>query len=91
MGSKTSKVAGSSITPYVGAHNVIPAHKFGFRQNHGTIEQVNRITSEIRTAFEHRKYCSAIFLDVVRMFSQPGYSQGLARASPNIYKFTVDE
>jgi len=30
----------------------------------GTIEQVNGITSEIRTAFEHREYCSAIFLNV---------------------------
>jgi len=41
------------IIPFLGAHNVIPAHQLGFRQNHGTIEQVNRITSEIRTAFEH--------------------------------------
>jgi len=46
--------------------------KFGFRQNHGTIEQVNRITSEIRTAFEHREYCSAIFLDVSQAFDRVG-------------------
>jgi len=58
------------ITPYLGAHNVIPAHQFGFRQNHGTIEQVNRITSEMRTAFEHREYCSAIFLDVSQAFDR---------------------
>jgi len=58
------------IIPYLGAHNVIPAHQFGFRQNHGTIEQVNRITSEIRTAFEHREYCSAIFLDVSQAFDR---------------------
>jgi len=35
---------------------------------HGTIEQVNRITSEIRNAFEKREYCTAIFLDVSQGF-----------------------
>jgi len=58
------------IIPYLGAHNVVPVHPFGFRQNHGTIEKVNRITSEIRTAFEHREYCSAIFLDVSQAFDR---------------------
>jgi len=58
------------IISYLEAHNVIPAHQFGFRQNHGTIEQVNRITSEILTAFEHREYCRAIFLDVSEAFDR---------------------
>ena len=58
------------IIPYLRAHNVIPAHQFGFREKHGTIEQVNRITSEVRTAFEHREYCSAIFLDVSQAFDR---------------------
>jgi len=58
------------IIPYLEAQNVIPAHQFCFRQNHGTIEQVNRILSEIRTAFEHREYCSAIFLDVSQAFDR---------------------
>jgi len=58
------------IILYLGAYNVIPAHKFGFRQNHGTIEQVNRITPEIRTVFEHREYCSAIFLDVSQVLDR---------------------
>lgn len=58
------------IIPYMEAHNIIPAHQFGFRIKHGTIEQVNRITSEIRTAFERREYCSAIFLDVSQAFDR---------------------
>lgn len=37
--------------PYMEAYNIIPAHQFGFRENNGTIEQINRLTSEIRTAF----------------------------------------
>lgn len=33
-------------------------------------KQVNRITSEIRTAFEKREYCTAIFLDVAQAFDR---------------------
>jgi len=58
------------IAPYLTAHNIIPAHKFGYRERHGTIEQVTRITSEVRTAFEHREYCSAIFLDIIQAFDR---------------------
>jgi len=69
------------ITPYLRTHNVIPAHQFGFRERHGTIEQVNRITSKIRTAFEHRDYCRAIFLNVFQAFDiitlLPEYTQKL--------------
>jgi len=54
------------IIAYLGAHNVIPALQFGFRQNLETIEHVNRITSEIPTAFKHREYCSSIFRRVRR-------------------------
>lgn len=59
-----------TITPFLNTHNTIPAHQFGFREKHGTIEQVNRITSEIRNAFEKREYCSAIFLDVSQAFDR---------------------
>jgi len=52
------------IIPYFRRHNSIPAHQFDFREKHGTIEQVNRITSEIRSAFENREYGTAVFLDV---------------------------
>lgn len=58
------------LTPYIKQGNIIPSHQFGFRQKHGTIEQVNRITSEIRTTFEHREYCSALFLDVAQAFDR---------------------
>ena len=45
------KVLLAKLMPYLQENNVIP---FMFRENHGTIEQVNRITNEIRTAFENR-------------------------------------
>jgi len=37
---------------------------------HGTIGLVNRITSEIRNAFEKREYCTAIFIDVSQAFDR---------------------
>uniref|UniRef100_A0A034VFD2 Putative RNA-directed DNA polymerase from transposon X-element n=1 Tax=Bactrocera dorsalis TaxID=27457 RepID=A0A034VFD2_BACDO len=58
------------IKPHLETHNIIPSHQFGFREKHGTIEQVHRITSEIRTAFEKGEYCSAIFLDVAQAFDR---------------------
>jgi len=68
------------ITPYLRAHNVIRTHLFGFRERHRTIEQVNRIASEIRTSFEHREYWSAIFLDV---------SQALGRLEGLMHKIIM--
>jgi len=52
------------LTFYLRTFNKIPEHQFGFQEKHGTIEEVNRITTEIRTAFEKKEYCTAIFLDV---------------------------
>lgn len=49
---------------------IIPNHQFGFRREHGTIEQVHRLTEVIRLAFEERKYCAAIFLDVAQAFDK---------------------
>jgi len=79
------------LTPYLKRRNTIPSHQFGFRKNHGTIEQVNRITNEIRTAFEHREYCSAIFLDVAQAFDRvwlEGLMYNITKLLPqNTHKF----
>lgn len=64
------KVILLKLTPYLEEYRLIPHHQFGFRDKHGTIEQVNRITNEIRTAFERREYCSCIFLDVAQAFDK---------------------
>jgi len=58
------------IKPDLKINNALPAHQFGIREKHGTIEQANRITSEIRTAFQQREYCTAIFLDVAQAFDR---------------------
>jgi len=64
------KVLLAKLFPYLQANNIIPSHQFGFREKHGTVEQVNRVTNEIRTAFENREYCSASFLDVAQAFDR---------------------
>ena len=64
------KVLLMKLFPYLQANNIIPLHQFGFREKHGTLEQVNRVTNEIRTAFENKEYCSAMFLDVAQAFDR---------------------
>ena len=54
----------SKISPFLYRNKVIPEHQFGFCEKHGTVELVNRVINEIRKAFEFKKYCCAIFLDV---------------------------
>ncbi len=50
--------------------NVIPEHQFGFRQNHSTVEQVSRVVSTIRTAFEHKEFCPVLFMDISQAFDR---------------------
>lgn len=58
------------ITPHIASNNIIPDHQFGFRKGHNTIEQVHRIVTYIRSAFENRQYCSALFIDISQAFDK---------------------
>ena len=49
---------------------IIPEHQFGFRNQHSTIEQVNRVVSVIRNTFENYSYCTTVFLDVAQAFDK---------------------
>ena len=60
----------SKIKCFLNSANAIPNHHFGFREKYGTVEQVDRVTSEIRKCFEQKKYCSAVFLDVAQAFDK---------------------
>lgn len=48
----------------------IPDFQFGFRNKHSTIDQIHRVTNMIEKAFEEKKYCPAIFLDVSQAFDR---------------------
>lgn len=49
---------------------IIPNHQFGFRKQHSTIEQVHRLTNQIRGTFENKQYCSALFIDISQAFDK---------------------
>lgn len=49
---------------------IIPDFQFGFRSKHSTIDQVHRVTAKIEQAFEEKKYCPAVFLDVSQAFDR---------------------
>lgn len=49
---------------------IIPDHQFGFRKQHGTIQQCHRVAATIRTALEEMKYCPGVFLDISQAFDR---------------------
>lgn len=58
------------LKPIIEANKLIPSHQFGFREQHSTVEQVHRVVKSIRTAFEKKLYCSAVFLDITQAFDK---------------------
>ena len=51
-------------------YQLVPSHQFGFRNNHSTIDQIHRITDVIEKSLEHKKVCSAVFLDIAQAFDR---------------------
>lgn len=51
-------------TPILNEKDCILDYQFGFRQNHATAEQINRITNKINEDLEEKIHCSKAFLDI---------------------------
>jgi hypothetical protein len=60
----------TKLKPVLEQRHIIPDHQFGFRNQHGTTEQVHRIVNAIKSTFEEKKYCSAAFLDIAQAFDK---------------------
>lgn len=58
------------LMPIIKEKGLIPAHQFGFRKRHGTVEQIHRLVEKINITFERKQYCSATFLDVSQTFDR---------------------
>jgi hypothetical protein len=58
------------IRPILSEYNIIPNTQFGFRSKNSTLHQVHRLTDMIASAFENKKYCTGIFLDVAQAFDK---------------------
>lgn len=64
------------LMPILEGRSIIPEHQFGFRERHGTVEQVHRLVKIINRTFENKEYCSAAFLDISQAFDRV-WHQGL--------------
>ncbi|TDG51265.1 hypothetical protein AWZ03_002352 [Drosophila navojoa] len=67
---------------------LIPPQQFGFRAGHGTTEQLHRVTDHILRAFDNKKHCNAIFLDIEQAFDRvwhPGLLQKIKEQLPSHY------
>ena len=56
------------LTSIVESKKILSNHKFWFRKDHGTIEQVHRLVEKIHLSFE--KKSSAAFLDISKAFDK---------------------
>ena len=52
----------SRLLPVVEERNLIPSHKF--------VEQIHRLVEEIHSAFDKKKYCTGVFLDIAQAFDK---------------------
>lgn len=68
VGELFEKVILNRMLPHL--DTILPGHQFGFRQKHGIIEQVHRLTNTISYTLENKKYCSAVFLDISQAFER---------------------
>lgn len=64
------KVLLHRMAPILKERNVLPDHQFGFRKQHGTVEQIHRVCEHIRKTLEQKKYCSSVFLDIQQAFDK---------------------
>ena len=58
------------VSQVINTQNLSQDHQFGFRKNHGTIEQVHRLVGTINQTFEKDQYCTAACLDVSQAFDK---------------------
>ena len=64
------KLPTNRLLPLLEDPKTLPDHRFGFRKQHSTIEQIHRITHYIRQTLEKKKYCSEVFLDIQQVFDK---------------------
>jgi hypothetical protein len=50
--------------------DIVPMHRFGFREKHSTIQQVHRLTDVTENMLEEKKVRATIFLDVKQAFDK---------------------
>lgn len=72
------------LLPHIESHRLIPDHQFGFRQKHGTIEQVHRLIDIIHNNIEEKKLSSVAFLDITQAFDKVWHTGLLYKIKKNL-------
>lgn len=78
------KVLLKRINKIINRNTLIPAHQFGFRNNHSTVEQINRVYQFARDALERKEYCTAAFLDITQAFDKVWHNGLLYKLKRNL-------
>jgi len=71
---------------------IIPDFRFGFKSKHSTIHQLHRAVDQILIAFESKKVCIGIFLDIAQFFDRvwhPGLLFKLKSFLPSPYYLLI--
>ena len=58
------------FTTIIEERRLIPDQQFGFRKEHGTIEQVHSVVNCISKAIDENEFCTAIFVDMAQAFDK---------------------
>jgi hypothetical protein len=58
------------LKPIITEKHLVPTHRFGFRKNRLTKNQVHRITDIIEKTLENKGVCSAVFLYIAEAFDR---------------------
>lgn len=78
------KLLQKRLNPVIEERKLLPNHQFGFRCKHGTIEQVHRVVNKINRDMEHKRYCSAAFLDVSQAFDKVWHTGLMYKLKKNL-------
>lgn len=58
------------ILQVVNQLGILPEYQFGFRGKHLRVEQVSRVVSTFKAAFERKEFCPGVFLNVNQVFDK---------------------
>jgi len=76
------------MTTIAQSKNIILNFQFGFRAHHATTHQLHRVADTISAAFETKKYCAGVCLDVAKSFYTV-WQDGLLFKLKNIFPATL--
>ena len=69
------KIIYNRLKPTIEKEKLIPNHQFGFRNKHSIIEQMHGLVNEILQAQETKQYCTALFMDIEKVFDKVNHEK----------------